>query len=145
MFLQATRYLGAVALLAVGVVHLQQYLDAGYNLIPTVGTLFLLNAIASAVVATGLLAPMRLLFGDRRADVAVGVLAIAGTAIAAGALIALFVSETGSLFGFTEFGYGTPVVIAIVSEVATLVLLTPVAAISIARMGAPARHPRAWR
>jgi hypothetical protein len=37
--------------------------------------------------------------------VAVGVLAIAGTAIATGALIALFVSETGSLFGFTEFGY----------------------------------------
>ena len=141
MVLRATRYLGAVALLAVGGVHLQQYLDAGYNLIPTVGTLFLLNAIASAVVAIGLLAPMRLLFGDRRADVAVGVLAIAGTAIAAGALIALFVSETGSLFGFTEFGYDAPVVIAIVSEVATVVLLAPVAAISIARTGSPRRMP----
>ncbi len=139
MVLRATRYLGAVALLAVGGVHLQQYVDAGYNLIPTVGTLFLINAIASAVVAIGLLAPTRLLFGDRRADVAVGVLAIAGTAIAAGALIALFLSETGSLFGFAEFGYGTPVVIAIVSEVATLVFLAPVAAITIARMAQPGR------
>jgi hypothetical protein len=143
MVLRATRYLGAVALLALGGVHLQQYLDAGYRLIPTVGTLFLLNAIASAVVATALLAPTRLLFGDRHADLAVGVLAIAGTAIAAGALIALFVSETGSLFGFTEFGYDAPVIIAIVSEVATVVLLAPLAAISIARVGQPAPHASA--
>ncbi len=48
-------------------------------------------------------------------------LALGAVAIAVGSLIALFIAETSLLFGFSEDGYDTPVVIAIVSEVATVV------------------------
>ena len=52
-------------------------------------------------------------------------------AIAIGSLIALFISETSVLFGFSEDGYDTAVLIAIASEVATVVLLVPVAVASL--------------
>ncbi len=55
-----------------------------------------------------------------------GLLALGAVAIAIGSLIALFIAETNVLFGFSEDGYDTPVVIAIASEVATVVLLAPV-------------------
>jgi hypothetical protein len=122
MTLQVIRRAGAVALLAVGAVHLQQYLT-GYNVLPTIGTLFLLNAISAGVVAFGLLLPIERLFGQR----VVGLLALGAVAIALGSLIALFISETSVLFGFSEDGYDTAVVVAIVSEVASVVLLAPVA------------------
>jgi hypothetical protein len=60
-----------------------------------------------------------------------GLLAGAGVAIAAGSLIALFISESGKLFGFSETGYGTAIVLAIVAEALTVVLLTPVAVVSL--------------
>ena len=122
MTLQVIRRAGAVAILAVGAVHLQQYLT-GYNVLPTIGTLFLLNAISAGVVGFGLLLPIEKLFRER----VIGLLALGAVAIAIGSLIALFISETSVLFGFSEDGYDTPVVIAIVSEVATVVLLAPVA------------------
>jgi hypothetical protein len=135
MILPITRRVGALALLAVGAVHLQQYLGADYNVLPTIGPLFLLNALGSAVVGLALLAPLHRLVTDRRADLAVGLLAGAGVTIALGSLVALYISETGILFGFTENGYGTPVVIAIVAEAATVLLLAPVAVISVRRAG----------
>ena len=130
MIVGMTRRLGALALLVVGGVHLQQYLGGGYNAIPTIGPLFLLNAISAAVVGVALLAPLHRLMRDTRADLAVGILAAAGAAIAIGSLVALYVSETGTLFGFAENGFAPPIVIAIVAEVATLALLGPVTAIS---------------
>jgi hypothetical protein len=128
MTLQVIRRAGAVALLAVGAVHLQQYLT-GYNVLPTIGTLFLLNAISAGVVAFGLLLPIERLFGQR----VVGLLALGAVAIALGSLIALFISETSVLFGFSEDGYDTAVVVAIVSEVASVVLLAPVAVANLAQ------------
>jgi hypothetical protein len=122
MTLQVIRRAGAVAILAVGAVHLQQYLS-GYNVLPTIGTLFLLNAISAGVVGFGLLLPIERLFSER----VIGLLALGAVAIALGSLIALFISETSVLFGFSEDGYDTAVVIAIAAEVATIVLLTPVA------------------
>ena len=122
MTLQVIRRPGAVAILAVGAVHLQQYLT-GYNVLPTIGTLFLLNAISAGVVGFGLLLPIEKLFRER----VIGLLALGAVAIAIGSLIALFISETSVLFGFSEDGYDTAVVIAIAAEVATIVLLTPVA------------------
>jgi hypothetical protein len=119
---QVIRRGGAVAILAVGAVHLQQYLT-GYNVLPTIGTLFLLNAISAGVVGFGLLLPIERLFRER----VIGLLALGAVAIALGSLIALFISETSVLFGFSEDGYDTAVVIAIAAEVATIVLLTPVA------------------
>lgn len=128
MTLRVARVLGALTLLGVGAVHLQQYLGAGYQGLPTIGTLFLLNAIGAALVAVGLLAPVRRLLRGPSGQLAVGALALAGVAIAAGSLIALFVAESQPLFGFQEFGYDTPVKLAIATEAATLLLLAPVAA-----------------
>jgi hypothetical protein len=125
--IRTMRILGALALLAVGAVHLQQYLGAGYRMIPTIGPLFLLNAIGSAIVGLALVLPLERRLPGRIGNGAVAALATAAVLIALGSLIALFVSESGSLFGFSESGYRTAIVIAIVAEAATIVLLVPVA------------------
>ena len=139
MVLRTMRFLGALALLAVGAIHLQQYIGADYRAIPTIGTLFLLNAIASTIVGVGLLAPIAKAAPAHRADLTIGVLALAALAIAGGSLLALFISESGGLFGFTESGYRAPVIVAIVAEAAAIALLGPVATVTLA--GA-ARRPR---
>ena len=51
------RGLGAVALLGVAAVHLYEYYVDHYSAIPTIGTLFLLNAASAIVLALALLAP----------------------------------------------------------------------------------------
>ena len=48
-------------------------------------------------------------------------------------MVALFISESTTLFGFSEAGYRAPVVIAIVAEVVTVLLLAPLAVIRIRR------------
>ncbi|MGH2895762.1 MAG: hypothetical protein ACRDPM_21185 [Solirubrobacteraceae bacterium] len=141
MTMKAMRRLGALTLVVVGGVHLQQYL-AGYSDVPTIGAVFVLNAIGAAVVAVGLLAPIEGLVGDRRADLATGVLATVGAMIAVGALVALFVSESQPLFGFMEDGYSTPIVIAIAAEAITTILLVPVAGAHLRRAAAGDRSPR---
>jgi hypothetical protein len=133
MTLRTLRRLGAIAILAVGAVHLREYFGADYRSVPTIGPLFLLNAISSAVVAIGLLAPLERILHGRRAELTSGLLASAGVAIAAGSLIALFISESGKLFGFSETGYGTAIVLAIIAEALAVVLLTPVAVTGLKR------------
>jgi hypothetical protein len=133
MIVRQLRIVGALAVLAVGAVHLQQYIGAGYSAIPTVGTLFLLNAIGSGIVGTGLLLPLERALAARPARAMVGMLALAAVAIAAGSLLALLISESGSLFGFSESGYRTPIVVSIVAEAATIVLLAPVVVVSLSR------------
>ena len=56
------RCLGALAVLAVGLVHLQQYFGP-YAQIPTIGTLFLVNFAAAAAISLALLAPLEHLTG----------------------------------------------------------------------------------
>jgi hypothetical protein len=90
--------------------------------------MFLLNAVGAGLVAAGLLAPTERLFRGRGRELVLGTLALAGMAIAAGSLIALFIAESRPLFGFEEFGYDTAVKLAIATEAATVVLLGPVAA-----------------
>lgn len=140
--LQTMRYLGAGALLAVGAVHLQQYLGDHYSSIPTIGPLFLLNAIGSAVIAIGLLLPIERVLA-RRADAVVGFLALGAVIIAVTSLIMLFISESTSLFGFSESGYRAAIVIAILAEAATTLLLAPVAAIRTTRALSRPRRPSA--
>src|SRR5688572_25288229 len=96
----ALRALGAVSLLAVGAVHLQQY-DALYSTIPTIGTLFVLNFAGATAIGLGLLAPVERLFGRLRGVLPV-VLALGGIGIAATSFVFLFVSERTPLFGFME-------------------------------------------
>lgn len=133
MTLRVARLFGALSILGVGAVHLQQYIGNGYSTVPTIGTSFLLNAISAGVVGFALLLPLSRLLGQRRGEGAVGVLALAGVAIAVGSLVALFISETGTLFGFSEGGYRSVIVIAIAVEAVATVLLTPLAAVSIQR------------
>jgi hypothetical protein len=141
MTLRTMRRLGAIAILAVGAVHLQEYLGAGYQSIPTIGPLFLLNAVSSGVIAIGLLAPLERVLQHRRAQLTSGLLAGAGLAIAAGSLAALFISENGTLFGFSETGYGTAIVLAIIAEALAIVLLAPVTAISLRRAASGGSPP----
>ncbi len=144
MTMKIMRRLGALALVVVGGVHLQQYL-AGYSDVPTIGALFILNAIGAFAVAAGLLAPIGRFLGDRPARLATGGLAAVGVMIAAGALAALFVSESQPLFGFMEDGYSTPIVIAIAAEALTTILLAPVAAASLRGAGSSDRPTRLSR
>jgi hypothetical protein len=115
------RVLGALSLLAVGIVHLQQYFEL-YSEIPTIGTLFVLNFVGATVVGAGLLAPLGRL--GRRGDATHALLALAGIAQAATAFVFLFISERTPLFGFQEPGYDPSAIRASrIAEVATVVFL----------------------
>lgn len=83
--------------------------------------------------------PFERVLSRRHAQLALGVAAAGGAALAAGSLVALFISESGSLFGFSESGYRTVMAIAIIAEVAAIVLLARVAAASAARMASDGR------
>lgn len=146
MSLQLTRRLGALAIVVVGAVHLQQYLG-DYQSIPTIGPLFLLNAIGSGAVAVGLILPVERWLAGRRGEIAVGLLAVGGVTIGLGALIGLYIAETSTLFGFSEGTLETVMWIAIVSEAAAVFLLAPVAVANLVRSAAtrPTSGPRAVR
>ena len=118
----AFRYLGALAVLATGVAHIEQYSVDNYSTVPTIGTLFLLNFIAAIVIAGGLIAPLRRVTG-RYTDAVRAVLAVSGIGLAVGSLVGLFVSEATGLFGFVEHGYRMAIVVAIAVEVAATVFL----------------------
>jgi hypothetical protein len=133
----AARTLGAAATLAVGGVHLQQYLEL-YSSVPTIGTLFLLNFLGASVIGLALLAPIERLAG-RYAPAALALASLGGIGLAATSFVFLFVSERTPLFGFQEPGYD-PAAIAFsrIAEVSTVVLLGVfVAARFVARVPMP--------
>jgi hypothetical protein len=117
------RYLGAIALLGVGLDHLEQFSVDHYSAVPTIGTLFALNFVSAALLALGLLAPVRRLPGPA-GRWAVPALACGGIGVAAGSLAGLAASESSGLFGFMESGYRGAIVLSIALEVATIVLLS---------------------
>ena len=119
---QAALYLGALSVLATGVVHIQQYYDQDYSTIPTIGTLFFLNFVAAVVIAVGLVAPLGRVAG-RYSDAIRSVFAIGGIGLGVLSLVALFVSEGSGLFGFVENGYRTAIVLAMVAELAAALFL----------------------
>ncbi len=105
------RYLGALATIVVGAVHLQQYADFIAD-VPTIGVLFLLNGLGAGVIV--------ILLTTRHA--ALG--ALGGIALSAGALVSLLISMTDNgLFDYTEPTFRSAVVVAIVAEAAAVVLL----------------------
>ncbi len=119
---RALRILGALALMAAGVVHLKEYFDV-YSAIPTIGELFLLNFAGATVVGIGLLAPVEVLLG-RFGGVTVLLLALAGIGQAATAFVFLAISERRPIFGFQEPGYDPDAILASrVTEIATVALL----------------------
>lgn len=111
------RTLGAVAVLVVGAVHLEQYFAEHFNVVPTIGPLFVLNFAGATVIGVGLLVPgarMRLLHG---------LPALGGIGLAATAFVFLFVSEHQSLFGFQDYGYRLEILVALAAEAAAVVTL----------------------
>jgi hypothetical protein len=131
----AARVLGALALLSVGAVHLQQYLYL-YSTIPTIGTLFVLNFVGATLIGLALLAPSERLLG-RFGRAAVDLLALGGAGLAATAFVFLYVSERTPLFGFEEPGYDPPAILA--SRIAEAVTVVVLGCFLVARLAARAR------
>jgi hypothetical protein len=118
----ALRVLGAILLLFVGADHYYEYSTGGYSVLPTIGTLFLLNFISATAIGLILLAPLHRIL-HRFGRLALQLAALSGFGVALTSLIALLVSEQTQLFGFMEFNYRPAIIIAIASEAAAAVFL----------------------
>jgi hypothetical protein len=133
------RYLGVLLLFGVGAVHLYEYYADDYRVIPTIGILFLLNFIGGVVLGLLLALPLGSLPLVRSVPVAGraahALVALVGIAYAAATIIALMISETGTLFGFREDGYGPAITAALGVESAAVVVLAAFVALE-------ARHLR---
>jgi hypothetical protein len=119
---EIARYLGAVSIVLVGVVHAQQYYDAYFSVVPTIGTLFLLSVIGSGIVGAVLVAPVRRL-GRSLGDLILVLAALGAIGIAVGSGVSLLISEYTPLFGFVESGYRLAIVLALLFDALTTVFL----------------------
>jgi hypothetical protein len=120
--LLALRVLGAILLLFVGADHFYEYSVDDYSVLPTIGTLFLLNFISATVVGLLLLAPLKRIFHRLGAPV-LELVTLSGFGIAATSLAALLISEQTPLFGFMESNYRPAILVALVSETAAALCL----------------------
>jgi hypothetical protein len=111
------RVLGAVAVLVVGAVHLEQYFAVHFNVVPIIGPLFALNFAGATVIALGLLLPLA------RLPFVHVLLALAGVGLAVTAFAFLFISEHRPLFGFEDYGYRPAIVTALAAEAAAVLFL----------------------
>ncbi len=141
---QAMLGLGVAGVLATGADHLDEYVANGFSTVPTIGTLFLANFIAATVVGVGLLLPLGRI-SPRFGDAARTLLALTGIGIGAGSLVALWVSETSSLFGFTDYGFRPTIVVAIVAEATAVLALTAYLGLTQARAAFPGSAVRRHR
>ena len=120
---ELARYLAAVSLFLVAAIHAQQYYDAYFSVVPTIGTLFLLNVVGAGAAGLVLLAPVRLL-GRRPGDAILALVSLAGIAVAVGSFAALLISEYQPLFGFMESGYRLAIVLSLLFEGVAALLLS---------------------
>ena len=111
------RTIGAIAVLVVGAVHLQQYLDDHFDVVPVIGPLFALNFAGATVIGLGLLVPAARL---RAVHV---LLALGGIGLSATSFVFLLLSEHQPLFGFQDYGYRTAIVVALAVEAVAVVAL----------------------
>jgi hypothetical protein len=130
---EIARYLGAVSLLMVAAIHAQQYYDAYFSAVPTIGRLFMLNIVGASATALILLAPIKLL-GRRLGEPILVLTALAGIGVAAGAFAALIISEYTPLFGFMESGYRLAIELSLLFEgLATLLLAAYIGTVALQR------------
>jgi hypothetical protein len=111
------RMLGAIAVLVVGSVHLEQYFAVHFQVVPIVGPLFALNFAGATLIGLGLLLPFA------RLPMLQPLLALGGIALAATSFVFLFVSEHRTLFGFQDYGYRPAILIALAAEAAAVLFL----------------------
>jgi plastocyanin len=122
------RIVAAIALLIGGLVHLQLYFE-GYRSIDKIGPSFLLNAIASGVIAAALVARREWF------------VRLAGIGVAAGTIGAFIISRQGDgLFDFREQGLNPSpqAIIALVVEIVAIVTLAASLLPSVADETSPA-------
>jgi hypothetical protein len=114
---RSLRWLGALLILGVGIVPLEQYVDFIKD-VPTIGTLFLLNSFAAGAICLILAGPFTLMP------------ALAGIGVSLGSLVSIVIARyAGSgLFDYREPTWRTPIVIAVALEVAAIAVLAVVAA-----------------
>ena len=117
------RYAAIVAILLVGGIHLQQY--SILKDVPTIGTLFILNAVGAAGIAL-VIAALR--------GRALILPALGGIGLAGGAIISVLIARYSSIFDYSEPTYRTAVVLSLAFEVAAVAILTALAA-KAAKMG----------
>jgi len=117
------RGLGALAILAVGAIHLDQYYGP-YSAIPTIGTLFVVNFVAATLIGIALLSPLERAAG-RWGGAVVALVTAGGIALAGGSFVLLLISERTPLFGFQEPGYDpSAIALSRETEIAAVVLLS---------------------
>ena len=109
----ALRLLAVALLLAEGAIHLQQY-KGPLNAVPTIGTLFVLNAVGAGAIAL-------VLAGSRGPVAVLG--SLAGLGLTLGALVSLAISRAGTLFEYSEPTLRAGVVSAAVVELALVLAL----------------------
>ena len=105
---RVTRLVAATFVFVGGLIHLELWLD-GYRGIPYVGLGFIANVVLSAVLVVALLG---------RPAVPVGVVSVAFSATS---LLALVMSRTVGLFGFTETAWTDASVQAASAEIGAIV------------------------
>lgn len=107
------RLVAVALLLFEGAIHLQQ-VEGPLSSVPTINTLFALNAVGAAGIA--------LVLAGSRAGVAV-LGALAGLVLTLGALVSLAISRAGTLFAYSEPTLRPAVTLAAAVELATVLAL----------------------
>lgn len=112
---------GGATLLVSGYIHLRLWSSFGYRHIPTVGTLFVLQAVI------GLLLGLALLFKPRVW------LAVLGGAFALATITGFVISLTRGIFGFRDYWSAPFAVTAFVIELAAVVMNLTAAGLTVQR------------
>jgi len=115
------RFLAIALLLCEGGVHLQQY-ESFLHLVPTINTLFLLNAVSAALLALALAAS--------RDHVAI-LLALVAIGMTVVALVSLAIARESVLFNYSEPTLRFPVLFAALAELATVLVCSRFVAVRI--------------
>lgn len=108
------RLLAVALLLAEGAIHLQQA-EGPLSAVPTINTLFVLNAAGAAAIAL-------VLAGSR--GLAAVLAALAGLGLTLAALVSLALARAGTLFSYSEPTLRAAVSLSVLVEVAVVLALT---------------------
>ncbi len=117
------RYTAIALLLVEGGIHLQQYVGT-LNEVPTINTLFLLNAVSAAVIA--------LVLSVSSGPVSVAA-SLAGIGLTLGALVSLAISRADTLFDYSEPTLRAAVTFATIAELAAVIVLAAYVVLSLRR------------
>lgn len=107
------RFLAVALLLVEAGIHLQQYVGPLHD-VPTISTLFVLNAIGGAAIAL-------VLSADR--GLAGALAALAGIGMTLGALVSLAIARASTIFDYSEPTLRTAVTFAAIVELAAVLAL----------------------